>query len=253
MKTPILIRMAGCILTIGCAGSLALAEDAPVTNKWVSSVGAGLTLTSGNSDTLLATAVAATGIKWSKNEFGAGVDGAYGQSKVPPATTNTVNNEMIHGFLQYNRVITDGLYAYGRFEGRSDHVADLQYRLTLSPGAGYYIINNTNTDLSLEAGPGYLWQQQAGVYSEYWTLRFAQRYHQVLSDRARLRESIEYLPKADEFNNYIVNALVGLEADITKDKKLALTTYVTDVYNSRPAPGKKNADVTWVTGIVYKF
>ena len=248
-----LIRMALGILMLGCVGSLALADDAPVTNKWISSVTAGLTLTSGNSDTLLATAAGATLIRWSKNEFGAGIDGAYGTSKVPPATTNTVNNEMIHGFLQYNRVFTEKFYGYGRLEGRDDQVADLQYRITLGPGAGYYFIRNTNTDLSLEAGVSYLWQMQADVYDDYWTIRMAQRFHQVISDRARLRESIEYLPQADDFNNYVVTALIGIEADITKDKKFAITSYVTDVYNSRPAPGKKNADVTWVTGVVYKF
>jgi putative salt-induced outer membrane protein YdiY len=252
MKTAILIRMAAGVLIFGCAGSLALADDVP-TNQWVSSVAAGFTLTSGNSDTLLATGAAATGYKGAKNELAVGIDGAYGTSKVPPATTNTVNANFIHGFAQYNRIVTDGLYNYARLEGRSDQVADLQYRITLGPGAGYYFIRNTNTDLSVEAGASHLWQQLAHVYDDYWTLRFAQRFHQVITDRARFRETIEYLPKADDFNNYIVNALVGIEADITKNKKFALQSYVTDTYNSRPAPGKKNADVMWVTGVVYKF
>src|SRR3974390_3387822 len=124
-----LIRVAAGILIFGCTASAVLADDTPLTNVWVSSVGAGLTLTKGNSDTLLATIVGATGIKWGMNEFGAGVDGAYGQSKTPPATTNTINNENIHGFLQFNRRVVDGIYWYSRFEGRSDQVADLQYRL----------------------------------------------------------------------------------------------------------------------------
>jgi putative salt-induced outer membrane protein len=242
----------GASILYGLCGQ-AMADDAPVTNKWVSSVAAGLTLTSGNSDTLLATAAGTTSRKWSKNEFSAGISAAYGQSKVPPATTNTINAEMVSGYLQYNRLISERFYAYGRLDGRSDHVADLQYRITVSPGAGYYLIKRRNTDLSFEVGPGYLWQEQAHVTDEYWTLRLAEKFHQTLSDRARLWETAEYLPQADQFENYVINAVFGIEADITKDKKLALQSYVTDNYASRPAPGKKDNDITWVTAIAYKF
>jgi hypothetical protein len=46
---------------------------------------------------------------------------------------------------------------------------------------------------------------------------------------------------------------LGIEADLTKDKKFALRSYVTDTFNNRPAPGRQKNDVTWVMAIAYKF
>ena len=74
-----------------------------------------------------------------------------------------------------------------------------------------------------------------------------------MSDRARLWESAEWLPQVDKFNNYYVNSELGIEADLSKTKKLALRSYVTDSFNNEPAAGKKRNDLTWVTAIAYKF
>ena len=57
----------------------------------------------------------------------------------------------------------------------------------------------------------------------------------------------------DKLENYIVNAEIGIEADLTKDKKLRLKSYVTDTFNNRPASGRQKNDVMWITAIEYKF
>src|SRR6185437_13901978 len=104
------------------------------------------TLTRGNSDTLLGTLSLNTTKKWDQNEVLLGIDGAYGKTK-----QNGVNNttaESLHAFGQYNRLFTDRWYGYGRVEGLHDEVADIKYRVTLSPGVGYYFIKNKPTDLS---------------------------------------------------------------------------------------------------------
>jgi putative salt-induced outer membrane protein len=255
MKPSRFLQTAILSVLLLCPLSRIRADDA-ATNHWVSSVAAGLTLTSGNANNLLATLVGATDRKWGPNavnEYTLGADLAYGTSKIPPATSNTVTANLIHGFMQYNRLFTERFYGFARLEGRHDAVADLQYRITTSGGVGEYLIKNTNTDLSLEAGPGYVVQEQAGVYGNYMTVRFGQKFHQVLSDRARLWETAEYAPQVNDFNNYVVNVVVGIDADLTKDKRFSLQSYVTDCYTSEPAPGKKHADLTWVTAIAYKF
>ncbi len=255
MKPPRLLQTTILSVLLLCPVSRIWADD-EATNRWVSSVAAGLTLTSGNADNLLATLVGATDRKWgpgAANEFTLGADLAYGTSKIPPATSNTVTANLIHGFMQYNRLFTERFYGFARLEGRHDEVADLQYRITTSGGAGYYLIRNTNTDLSLEAGPGYVVQEQGGIYGNYMTVRFGQKFHQVLSDRSRFWETAEYAPQVNDFNNYVVNVVVGIDADLTKDKRLALQSFVTDCYTSEPATGKKHADLTWVTAIAYKF
>src|SRR5690242_387038 len=68
---------------------------ATTTNQWQSSASAGLTLTRGNSDTLLATLSLGTGKKWDQNELSLGADGTYGQTKQTVSTgpgTHTTDN-----------------------------------------------------------------------------------------------------------------------------------------------------------------
>jgi len=220
---------------------------------WKSSVAAGLTLTSGNSETTLATLTAGTDGKWDDSELSVGADGAYGRSKTRGQANTTTTAELLHGFTQYNWLFTDRFYGYGRVEGVHDGVADLKYRASLSAGAGYYFIKNTNTDLSVDVGPGYVFQKQDDESTTYTSLRVGQKFHQALSDRARLWETAECSPQVDKFNNYIINAELGIEADLNKNKSLALRSYVTDSFNNEPAPGFKKNDLTWVTAIAYKF
>ncbi len=130
---------------------------------WKSSVAAGLTLTSGNSETTLATLTAGTDGKWDDSELNIGADGAYGQSKIQGQANTTTTAELLHGFTQYNYLFSDRFYGYGRVEGLHDGVADIRYRATLSAGAGYYLIKTTNTDLSAEVGPGFVFQKLGDV------------------------------------------------------------------------------------------
>src|SRR4051812_7407054 len=79
-------------------------STAPPEPRWDSSAAAGLTLTRGNSDTLLATVNLQTQKKTTIHEFIFGADAAYGESN------GTVDNNTLHGFGQYNYLFTDRTY-----------------------------------------------------------------------------------------------------------------------------------------------
>jgi putative salt-induced outer membrane protein len=228
----------------------------PATNSptaWKSSAAAGLTLTRGNSDTLLATATLLTGKKWNQNELSLGADGAYGETKLAGSGKETENADSLRGIAQYNRLVTDRLYFYGRMEGLHDGVADVQYRLTISPGVGYYFIKDKTMDFSGEFGPGFIAEKLGDSYSSYVVLRIGEKFHYQISDRARIWESAEFMPQVDNFDNYIFDGEIGIEADITQDKKLTLRSYLDDTYNNRPAFGRLKNDAKLVTAVAYKF
>ena len=67
----------------------------------------------------------------------------------------------------------------------------------------------------------------------------------------RLWEKAEILPQLDKYQNYVVNAEIGLESSLTKT--LALKTYLDDTYQSEPASGRVRNDVKLVTAVAYKF
>jgi putative salt-induced outer membrane protein YdiY len=218
-----------------------------LTNKpaWESSVSAGLSLTKGNSDTLLTTAAFKTHTKTRANEFTFGLDGSYGEND------SVKNNETLHGVGQYNHLFSNRFYGYLNAEGLHDGIADLQYRFTLSPGAGYYFLKETNTTLAGEIGPGLIFQRLGGVDTTYASLRLAERFEHKLHDGARVWEKAEILPQANKFENFLVNAETGAEAALTKT--LSLQVSLQDNFVNQPAPGRKDNDVKLISGLVYKF
>jgi putative salt-induced outer membrane protein YdiY len=238
-----------------CNAVAGFSEDLPKVEppKWKSSLAFGLTMTRGNSETFLSTLTAATVKKWGQNELGFGVDGAYGTTKDQNTGNTTRNANSAQGFSQYNRLFDDRWYGFGRVAGLYDGVADINYRVTLSAGVGYYIMRMTNTDLSVEAGPGYVFEKLGGEEDDFATLRLAERFNHALSDHARVWEKVEYLPSLENFSKYIVNGEIGIEADLSKDKKWALRAYLQDTYNSVPATGHKNNDMKLIAALAYKF
>lgn len=213
--------------------------------KWQTSAGLGATVTSGNSDTVLFTADVATLRNWERDKFAAGISGGYGESD------SVVNNEFLRAFAQYNRNLTDRFYVYGRLDFLYDGIADIDYRFALSPGVGYHLIKNDRTTLSVEAGPGYVWERLAGEDNSYATIRFAERFTFKINDRARLWQSLEFVPQVEDFGNYFLSAEAGIEADITK--QLSLRLVASNQYRSEPAPGNKENDFRLVAGVGYKF
>ncbi len=252
MKANTLLGLAisTCLLLAGAA-SLHAGDPAPPATGWQSSAQAGLTLTRGNSDTLLGTIGATTDRKWERDELSLGVDGIYGETKIKGVTSR--NADALRGFIQYNRSFTDRFYGYGRVEGLHDEIADITYRVTLAPGAGYYFIKEKKIDLSAEVGPGYIIEKLGTNTHSYAALRVGEKFHYQLSDRARIWETLEWLPQVDKFNNYIVNFELGIEADLTANKKLSLRSFLQDTYNNQPAPGREKNDAKIVTAIAYKF
>ncbi len=245
------------LIAVALLGSplLAHAADATptTTNQWQSSIAAGATLTRGNSETFLGTLSAGTGKKWDQNEVALGADVAYGTTKNTTTGHDDTTAETMHAFGQYNRLFTERLYAFGRIEGLHDGVADIDYRLSFNVGAGYYFIKTKQTQLSGEFGPGFIVERLGGEDKSYATLRAAEKFNQALSDRSRLWETAEIIPQVDDFNNYIVNFEIGVEADLNSSQKLSLRVYLDDTYNNIPAPGRKKNDLKLVAAIAYKF
>ncbi len=234
------------LAVVGNAGNAAQVITVP-SNKpaWESSVSFGLTLTSGNSDTLLATSSFRTHRNSSTNEWILGLEGSYGENN------SVENNETLHGFAQYNHLFSGPWYGYARADALHDGIADVVYRFTFSPGAGYYFVKNKQTSLAGEFGPAVMYEKLDDEYHTYPTLRLAERFEYKMDERTRFWQNVEFLPQVDRPDNFLVNAEVGAEAALTK--RLSLRTVVQDNFANNPAPGRKDNDVKLISGLAYKF
>jgi len=228
------------------ASSAAVATNVS-TNKpvWESTVSLGLTATAGNVNSALATGNFRTHRKAPRDEWTLGADGAYGE------VSSVKNNETLHGFVQYNHLFNERWYGYTRADALHDGIADVAYRITFSPGAGYYFIKNQQTSLAGEFGPAILYEKLDDEYHTYPTLRLAERFEHKFDAHARLWQNVEFLPPADSPRDFLVNAEIGVETPLTKH--LSLQTYVQDNYANHPAPGRKDNDVKLVSALAIKF
>ena len=215
------------------------------TYPWESSVAAGVALTRGNSDTTLLTAKFTTHKKKENNEYFYDADAAYGEND------GTQNQDTLHSSAQYNHLFNPVLYGFANADALHDGIQDLQYRLTLSPGAGYYFVKTKATSLVGEIGPGMVAEDRGGENNTYLSLRVAEHFDQKLNQTARLWEKAEFIPEVNVFANYVVNAEIGVETALTK--RLSLQVTLDDSYVNQPAAGRQNNDVKLVSGIAYKF
>jgi len=237
------------ILLIGAAVAKAQAPaPAPEAKKgWETTAAAGLTITSGTRDTLLVTAGLNASRKWERDEAAFGVSGGYGEDN------SVVNNEFVQGFGQYNHLFTERFYGGLRLDAAYDGIANLDYRVTLTPLAGYYLIKNAKTTLAMEVGPSAVLEKYSGEDSDtYLGIRFAERFEHKLTDSTKIWESVSYVPQVDRWmEKYVITAEAGIDTAITK--KWSLRVLVQDIYTSEVPAGTESNELRLVAGTAYKF
>lgn len=249
-------RFATALAVVLLTGSAANAADAPPEKKgWETTAAAGLTITSGTKDTMLATAGINTSRKWESDEFALGVAGGYGEDDNNPTRTTTANTEFVSAFAQYNHLFGEQkrFYLGLRLDFLYDGIANLDYRFTVSPLAGYYLIKNTNTTFAVEVGPAGVFEKYRGEDSDtYFGIRFAERSEHKISDSTKIWQSVSYVPQVDRWTeNYVITAEAGIDTAITK--KWSLRVVFQDVYTSEPGPGSEYNELRMIAGTAYKF
>jgi putative salt-induced outer membrane protein YdiY len=253
MKTSLSsIQFVLAALIVGCMSLSAGAQEAAATGietnttpPWDITADLGFSLTSGNSETLLVRGGVVGKREYSKSRIELGIAGAYGED------TSVANVQTLRGWGQYDQDFAERWYWLGRVELLHDGIADIEYRLTLSPGVGYWFIKKEKTKLSGETGISYVFERRGNRQSDYFALRLAERFEHEFNDRVKLVQNFEILPQIDDFENYFINFDIGLESAL--NDKLSLTLTFIDNYNNIPAPGRERNDIKFLAGFRYKL
>jgi hypothetical protein len=228
--------------------------EEPKKKKWDSVATVGVMLTRGNSKTFLATGSLATKRTWTSDEALLGASAGYGESTSTVGGTKVDNttDSYIKGYGQWNHLFTPQTYAGLRITGDHDDVASLAYRTTVSPLVGYYFIKQTNAFLAGEIGPSYVREKFFGQdVHNYIALRLGERGEYKFKSGAKIWESVEWLPKIQDFQNFLVVAEAGVSAPISKAFSVSLVAQ--DNYKSVPALGKMKNDFKLIAGLSYIF
>jgi putative salt-induced outer membrane protein YdiY len=221
---------------------------APDPGTWVGTAGAGLALTSGNSDTL---------------NFNLAFDATR-----DPKTRNVMKFAGLYlrgeqsGDLVANRLslslrdqyaLNARAYTFGQVEYLRDTFKLIDYLVAPTAGVGYKVIDTATTKFSTDAGLGVVWEKNPEVdVRTSMALTAGEKLEHQLTATTTLKHATTGLWKANDFADGLYTFSVGLGTKISD--QLQLSVDVLDTFKNRPptAATKKN-DVAVVTAITAKF
>ncbi len=227
------------------AGSVSGLQGEDTGSKWTSSVGLGLTVTSGNSEiTNLAITFQAIDemekAKWSTN------------ANITYATTDGDETANKGGILtQFDYLQTKRFFYYGKAGFEFDKFAELDLRTSPGAGVGYILMQQEGIKLTTSAG--------ANVVTDFFsddtrdtraTTSLAEEFNYTLSSNADLFQSFNIQNNFEDFGDYLISAEVSLTSKMSD--RLSLKASLLDRYDSDPFSEElKNNDLTFITSLNY--
>ncbi len=235
------------VMAVAVAGQVVMAADATDEVKPLSaSIALGVNVNDGNTDNSMGTAsFTLDRLEDSGNSMRLAADLAYGETEGDKSTDNGSAQ------FDYRYLLSERSYAGFNASAKYDDIADLDYRFIVSPGLGYYVMKKSNVFMTAEAGPAWISEKKGGETSDDLALRVAERYERVTETNAKWWQSLEYLPHVDDFDIYILNAEIGVEAPVSASLNIRLS--VKDTYDSNPAPDRENNDVSVIGALAYSL
>lgn len=213
--------------------------------EWERNVSLGFNQTRGNSDTLLYRVAARGEQVADRYEWLIELNWTYGESD------KEKNNEFGRFLMEHKRLLGKRWYAEAMLEASYDAVKDLDYRVIVGPALGYFFLRDKTFRLSTEIGPSYVAQKQGGESEEFIALRLAENFSYRINKQLRVWQSIEYLPRIDDYEQYLLNSEVGVESAISTAMSLGIT--LQHRYDNRPAEDAKRNDLFLVSTLKYTF
>ena len=139
-------------------------------------------------------------------------------------------------------------YAYTDNVLFHDDRAGLDARLILGVGVGRQVLDRDALKLGLEMGGSYVAEYYAIDDDDgYVAVRLASRHEHRLSETARWWTRAEYLPRIDDWDQYLIDAEIGIEAAI--NSHMSMRFVLQDNYNSRPATGTERNDLALIGAV----
>jgi putative salt-induced outer membrane protein YdiY len=221
---------------------------APDTGTWTGTAGAGLALTSGNSDTLNFN-VAFDATRDPKTRNITKWTGLYLRGEQNDAL---VANRLSLSFRdQY--ALSGRAYAYGQLDYLRDTFKLIDSLVAPTAGVGYKAVDTETTKFTTDAGVGAVWERNPGLdVRTSMALSAGEKLEHALTATATLKHAATGLWKADDFADGLYTFSIGLGTRISEQLQLSIDVLDT-LKNRPPTPATKKNDVAVVTAITAKF
>lgn len=234
------------VLVFAFATASGQETPAPPPPPWTSSLGAGLALTSGNSDT--------TNLNLS---FGTAWDPKNGRTFKADALFLRGEAE---GETQVDKTTAMGRYErsferrfwFGELSYLRDALKEIDYLIAPIAGVGYHVIKTDARTLSVDAGVGGAFESGESLGSDAsGAVKAGESFEWTISPTSKLTQRLTGLWKADDFEDAYYHFDAGIATSIAARAELKVS-YLYD-YKNLPPPDVEEGDSALFAALVYKF
>jgi putative salt-induced outer membrane protein YdiY len=229
------------------AAPLAIAQDAPPPPPWTSSLGAGVALTSGNTDT--------TNFNFAYNTafdpktvhvFKAEAVYLYGESEGEKQTDKGTAR------ARYERLLSDRAFWFGETSILRDPLKDIDYLIAPVAGAGLHLIKTDLRKLSVDGGVGAAFESGdvAGSDSRF-VLQGGENFEWQISEPSKLTQRFTALWDAEDPGDALYHFDAGLTTTVARFLELKIS-YLYD-YKTEPPPEFEEGDSALFAALLVKW
>ncbi len=240
------------VIAYACVASAALAQTpaapAPPPPHWVGTAGGGVSVTSGNSDTLnYNLAFDVTRTPKARNVMK--LSGLYLRGK--QSETLVLNRGSLG--IRDEHTLSGRTFVFGQVDYLRDTFKRIDYLVAPTGGVGFKVVDTDATKFFVDGGGGFVSEKNPGQdLRTNAALTAGEKLTVQLTPTASFKHAATGLWKVDDFSDGLYTISVGLATKISE--RLQLSIDLLDTFKNTPptATTKKN-DVAFVTAITAKF
>jgi len=226
---------------LALASRVAPAQEAKVDTLGVT-FDAGFVTTSGNTDVTTLNGAERLRYKspvWILTQF---LSAVYGETSGVESAGQYLSG------ARADRLLSERLSAYGAIGFERNRFAGIDRRFEEGVGLAYQLIAAARDAVALEAGVTFnQYRDLAGATESFAAGRAAASYRHKLSETAHVEALGELLPNLEDSDDVRANGEVSLVAPLSS--RVALKAAYRVRWDNQPAPGFKDTDRTFTTGI----
>jgi len=225
-----------------------LAADAPPPKPWTSSIGAGLALTSGNTDTQNYNLSFAT--KYDpKTRLLFKADALY--LRASSNGTKQVDKAAADAREEYS--LSDRTFAFAELSYLRDPFKDISYFVAPLVGAGYRIIKSDTRNLTVDGAVGSVIESgPLAGHSSSGALKAGENFDWALTATSKITQKLTGIRKTSEFSDALYHFDAGLAMTVAARAELKIG-YAYDYKNKTASSAVKKGDGALFATLLFKF
>jgi putative salt-induced outer membrane protein YdiY len=226
----------------------AAAQEATVPKAWTSSIGAGLAITSGNTDTQNYNFSFST--KYDpKTRIVFKADALFLRGESGGETQVDRTTAAARG--EYS--ISDRTFAFAETSYLRDPFKDIDYLVAPVAGAGYRIIRSDTRNLTVDAAAGFQIESNETLgRSTSGALKAGEDFDWTLSPTSKFTQKFTALWKTDDFGDALYHLDAGLATSVLTRIELKIA-YAYDYKTEPPSPEIEKGDSALFAALLFKF